>query len=68
MATVAWFYREGLGLPKDLTQSLSWYKKAAEGGDVNAMSSLGWAYQNGLGTEQNYVEAKTWYEKAANVG
>ena len=47
---------------------MSWYKKAAELGNANAMNNAGYMYQEGLGVTLDYRVAKSWYEKAASHG
>lgn len=61
-------YDSGQGVQRNLTEAVSWYKKAAEQGHANAQNSLGSMYQNGQGVPQDYSEAQRWYQKAANQG
>ena len=49
-------------------QFLNMQKKAAELGNVEAMSALGSCYQQGIGTEINESKAFEWYKKAAYLG
>jgi TPR repeat protein len=60
--------RSGVGLAKDYTQALRWYRKAADKGDARAQSDIGWLYENGFGVPGDYSEAMTWYRKAADQG
>ena len=58
-------YGNGLGVPQDRAQALSWYRKAAEQGYAIAQKNLGNMYENGLGVTQDYVQAYKWYSLAA---
>jgi TPR repeat protein len=60
--------RSGIGLAKDYTQALRWYRKAAAKGDARAQCDVGWLFENGLGVPRDYSEALTWYRKAADQG
>jgi TPR repeat protein len=55
---------EGLGVAVDPTQSMSWYRKAAEQGDVLAMKNLGDAYYKA----DDMKQAETWFQRAAAAG
>ena len=61
-------YENGLGVPQDNTEAVSWYRKAAEQGNVHAQSNLGNMYANGKGVPQDYAEAARWYRKATEQG
>lgn len=43
-------------------------RKAAEQGEVHALSNLGYLYKNGNGVKQDYAEAVKWYRMAAEQG
>ena len=47
---------------------MTWYRKAAEQGNVRASTNIGFLYNNGLGVKQDYSEAATWYQVAAQHG
>lgn len=47
---------------------MTWYRKAAEQGNMRASSNIGFLYNNGLGVKQDYEEAATWYQAAAEHG
>ncbi len=53
---------------KDYASAMTWFRKAAEQGNVVGQNNIGWLYQNGWGVQQNYAEAVTWYRKAADQG
>lgn len=59
---------ENDSIPKDIAESLNWYRKAAEQGYVNAQFNLGSHYQSGDGITQNLSLAMYWYLKAAEQG
>jgi TPR repeat protein len=58
----------GEGVPKDIDQAVSWYRKAAAQGNAKAQSNLGVCYFNGWGLTKNREEAVYWYRKAAEQG
>ena len=55
-------YRNGIGVKKDSTTAFDWYQKAAQIGNVVAMSALGRA----IGTAKD-KKAFYWYKKAAEA-
>src|SRR5579859_5993327 len=61
-------YFVGRGVPRDLTQSVYWYRKAAEAGEPLAQVQLGYFYHIGIGVQRNDTEAARWYQKAAASG
>ena len=69
MYHVGVLYESGRGgLPKDEAQAVSWYRKAAEAGEVRGMYSLGVMYENGGGgMSQDVPEAVIWYRKAPKL-
>ena len=68
MTELAVCFEEGKRFPKDLTESLNWYRKAAEQGHAEAQFRLAQKYSNGLGVSKNETEAVKWYQKAAEQG
>ena len=63
------FYSHGLsGFPKDPKIAVSWFRKAAEQGDILGQFNLGDAYQSGNGVPQNDTKAFEWFNKAADQG
>lgn len=52
----------------DNEEAILWYKKAAEQGNLDAMSALGGGYYFGNGTEVNKDLAFKWINKSANQG
>ncbi len=55
----------GDGLPQDYVKAIDFFRKAAEGGDADALYDLGWAYEQGLGVPADRQRAIEWYSKAA---
>jgi len=66
--TVAEAFRQGVGVGKDFSESLRWYRSAAEQGHSVAQNNLGSMLLNGMGTDKNPKEAVSWYRKAAEQG
>jgi TPR repeat protein len=61
-------YDMGRGVTQDYKEAVSWFRKAAEQGDVIGLSKLGEYYEYGKGMEANYSEALRLYKKAAEQG
>jgi len=61
-------YAQGMGVPQNYDEALTWYRKAAEQGHAGAEFMLGRSYAKGFGVSRNKVEAVNWYRKAANQG
>jgi TPR repeat protein len=60
-------YGTGNGVPKDLTQAVQWFQKAAAQGDPRGCAGLGRAYEKGLGgMPQDRDKAIEWYRKAGD--
>ncbi|MSU45685.1 MAG: sel1 repeat family protein [Lacunisphaera sp.] len=55
-------------LGKKPTETVEWYRKAAEKGNASAQNNLGIIYANGIGVAQNRTDAEKWYRKAAEQG
>lgn len=54
--------------PVNVTESITWYKRAAEQDFAEAFYNLGVLYEDGKGFDQNDVEALRHYKKAAELG
>lgn len=54
--------------PKDYGKAVSWYKKAAVKGQVEAKYNLGVLYENGKGVTIDFEKAFKWYLSAGNDG
>ncbi len=58
-------YEKGIGVAKDETEAVKWYRKASEQGNANAQSMLGRMYADGRGVARNKLEALQWFRNAA---
>jgi len=56
------------GVDVDVVAAVTWFRKAAEAGHMEAMAELGLCYELGLAVEQSDEEALDWYMKAAEKG
>jgi len=61
-------YEKGLGVKKDVSQSIDWYRKAADKGFADAQFRLGQIYYIGQDVKRDPVEAAKWLNKAAEQG
>ena len=68
MAFLAIFYKTGSYVAKDPVQSLRWFEKAGENGNVAAMVFAGSMYNSGEGAPPNPPRAAYWFGQAANRG
>ena len=59
------FFSGTLGVAKDETEAVKWFRKAAEQNDARAQAALGVRYAKGQGVAKNKAEAVKWYRKAA---
>lgn len=65
---IAYMYRDGLGVDRNLEKAFEYFRMAAIGGNEYGQAALGDCYYFGNGTKQNYPEAVKWYRAAAEVG
>ena len=63
--SLAWAYAHGVGVEKNPTQAFAWYRKSAEGGNLNSLAEVGFCYENGLGVVRDEKEAARCYRSAA---
>lgn len=61
-------YENGDGIGQDYLEAMTWYTKAAEAGNADAMNNIGYMYENGRGIERDVSTAMDWYRKAAELG
>ena len=61
-------YENGRGVPKLISEAVSWYREAALGGYAAGQYNYGRLYAEGKGVPQNSAEARSWFEKAAKQG
>ena len=59
-------YYLGNGVPKDLTEAVKWYSRAAEQGFAPAQVNLGNMYSRGEGAPKDDTKAVKWIRKAAD--
>lgn len=65
-ATLAmgWFYINGVGVERSISDAITWYRRSARRGESRAMFSLGFiAYE-----QKDWAEALTWFRRAADAG
>jgi TPR repeat protein len=66
---VALIYEHGrFGVAVDVVEAVTWFRKAAEAGHMEAMAEIGLCYELGLAVEQSDSMALDWYMKAAEKG
>jgi uncharacterized protein len=58
----------GSGLPADAAAAFSWFRRAADAGDIDAINMVGRCLDNGWGTAENPGAAATHYQRAADAG
>ena len=62
-------YFKGEGVPKNDTEAVKWFRKAADQGHATAQFNQGLMYASGIGgVPENDTEAVKWYRKAADQG
>lgn len=61
-------YYYGMGVTRNFTLAVYWYRKSAEQNEADAQFNLGLCYDNGKGVTQDFAEAVRWYRKAADQG
>lgn len=59
---------KGCPASQDHPKALTWFRKAANRGDVRAMASIGVMYEGGMGVKRDGHAAFQWYLKAAHRG
>ena len=52
-------------MPQDYAVAMSWYRKAAEQGYIDAQINLGILYSMGEGVSRDYIIAHMWFSLAA---
>ena len=68
LATVGYFYHNGLGVDQNYHKAIEYYKKAADAGEHSSAYNLGLLYFRGLGVEKNSIKAQEYYLQAAIKG
>lgn len=64
MMKIGYTYMLGEVVEKDLHESTTWFMKAAEGNDAEALDRVGGAYRNGSGVERNFAIAADYYKRS----
>ena len=63
------FAETGIGLDRPAPeQALSWYKKAAQEGSVDAATDIALLYANGKGVARDPAQAVSWFRRGAEGG
>lgn len=65
---LATLYRDGRGVPADITLAFRWNEVAANGHNCRAMYNLAVAYAEGWGTPRDNAAAVRWFAQAASLG
>jgi Sel1 repeat len=61
-------FGEQLDQEKNFAEAATWFRKAAEQGDIDAITKLGACYWWGKGVEKSAREAINWWKQAADKG
>ena len=61
-------YYNGVGVSKDYSEAVKWFRKAAYQGDANAQNNYAICFEKGHGVTKDYSEAAKWFRKAAEQG
>ena len=61
-------YRDGVAVPQDHEEALTWYRRAADQGDAAAQAALGTSYLEGKAVPRDIAQAIMWFRKAADEG
>ncbi len=62
------YYRDGLGVKKDIKEAVKYLRRAAEAGYTEAENEMGLNYCLGRGVERDVQEGIKWLRKAADKG
>ena len=66
LANLAYMYINGLGIKKNVSMAIDYYKNAANKGSIPAQISLGRVYSTGKDLTPDYEEAFYWFSKASS--
>lgn len=61
-------FRDGKGVPQNLTAAHKWFERSAKQGDAGACHGYGGLLINGLGCKKDVAKALKWWRLAANSG
>jgi uncharacterized protein len=59
---------EEKGVAADAAGALSWFQRAADAGDIDALNMVGRCLDNGWGTAEDPAAAAAYYQRAADAG
>lgn len=68
MCLIGSCFQYGRGVTENPTESVRWYKKAADLGDARGMLNYGWCLETGTGINMDKEQAVSYYHKAAELG
>jgi len=68
MMFLARLYTNGIGVQRNETEAVSWFKKAAQAGSTNGMLLYGDSLAAGRGTIKDMTEAHRWIKQSADAG
>jgi TPR repeat protein len=61
-------YVDGLGVPQDYNQALTWFERSAQQDYEKAQLNLGAMYGGGRGVKRDYIQAYKWLNVCAAKG
>ncbi len=61
-------YVDGLGVPQDYNQAMTWFERSAGQDYAKAQLNLGAMYASGKGVKRDYVQAYKWLNICASKG
>ena len=61
-------YVDGLGVPQDYNQALTWFERSAQQDYEKAQLNLGAMYGGGKGVKRDYIQAYKWLNVCAAKG
>ncbi|KAH3762972.1 protein kinase [Pelomyxa schiedti] len=68
LISLAWCYRDGLGVQRDVGKAVSLFQTAVDRGDLWALNGLGWCYTcGGEGVKRDYNTAASLFQRAADA-
>jgi TPR repeat protein len=67
-SSLAVMYQSGIGVQRDPSAAVKWFRKSAEFGNRSAQCKLGSLYFEGTGVPKDESASAMWYRKAADQG
>ena len=65
---VGYLYDNGLGVPEDFAQAMSWYRKAADQNYAVAQTNIGSFDEHGRGSRRTIAQAAEWLSQGRRPG